>query len=90
MEIPYHLLFPAKLRVVHNNKIYFFETPTAAWMWVTEEVPLSPHWGGSLRNREVLPKDSRLQQRERTAQLTLPEHPAITCSGETGTEPRTG
>ncbi|KAJ1116764.1 hypothetical protein NDU88_004970 [Pleurodeles waltl] len=62
MDIQYHLLFPARLRVIYNNKTYFFEQPTVAWTWLTEETPLDMHRTGSRPPLKTTPAHPRGQQ----------------------------
>ncbi|KAJ1170380.1 hypothetical protein NDU88_002257 [Pleurodeles waltl] len=42
MEVPYHLLFLARLRVIYVDKTHFFYNPTVALTWLIEERPLAP------------------------------------------------
>ena len=38
LGLKYSLLFPARLRVVQNGKVHFFDAPADAWTWIEERV----------------------------------------------------
>ena len=42
MDIKYMLLYPAKLRVIHAGKSYFFKHPNEVWNWLdmADKIPL--------------------------------------------------
>ncbi|KAJ1210554.1 hypothetical protein NDU88_005917 [Pleurodeles waltl] len=41
MEIKYALLFPTKLRITHNQKTHFFDSPDLVSTWLDENFPYS-------------------------------------------------
>ncbi|KAJ1096972.1 hypothetical protein NDU88_002102 [Pleurodeles waltl] len=45
LSVQHSLLFPAKLKVMHNNHTYLFTGPTLAWDWIETqfEGTLRPH-----------------------------------------------
>ena len=49
LSMRYMLLYPAKLKVLHEGKSFFFTSPEEAWQWVTEQLVLRPNpvapWG---------------------------------------------
>ena len=45
MNIQYMLLFPARLKIIHQSKTFFFDSPNQAWEWATE-TPNLPKLGG--------------------------------------------
>ena len=66
MGLQYRLMFPAKLKVLHNGKSHFFSTPGAAWEWATETPTLvcndPPPWGTS-STKEIPDRKSVVRER---------------------------
>ena len=56
MGLQYMLMFPAKLKVIHEGKTHFFSTSREAWDWATESPHITcnavPEWGAGLGPRE--------------------------------------
>ncbi|KAJ1203015.1 hypothetical protein NDU88_006810 [Pleurodeles waltl] len=48
MQLTYMLLFPARLKVLMDERSFFFESPETAWGWLTEEGRVA--WKGPLRS----------------------------------------
>ena len=61
MCLKYMLMFPAKLKVLHDGRAHFFSTPQEAWDWATESPNIkcnpAPQWGSGAAPKERRPND---------------------------------
>ena len=69
LGLKYALLFPARLRVILDNKSYFFTEPSDVWNWLEQKVDgAGPPAGGENRWSVVPKKRKKHPQRgKRTA-----------------------
>ena len=75
MGLQYMLMFPAKLKVIHEGKTHFFSTSREAWDWATESPHIVcnavPGWGSGAvpkekRAKTDLSKDGSKAKRQRS------------------------
>ena len=64
-NVKYMLLYPAKLKIIHNGKTHFFETPEEVWDWMEirkpdRDPPPTQKRGWSRPRRRSRPGPSRL------------------------------
>ncbi|KAJ1104039.1 hypothetical protein NDU88_001454 [Pleurodeles waltl] len=73
MEIKYAILFPAKLRITHNQKMHFFDSPDLVSTWLDKNIPYSRaveqnngHHAGQLRQHRRDKRNKDQLSRKRT------------------------
>ena len=68
MGLKYMLLFPAKLKVLHEGRSHFFTTPQSAWDWATESPNIQcnkiPPWGNATDLERESSTENTLAQEE--------------------------
>ena len=99
MGLQYMLMFPAKLKVIHEGKTHFFSTSREAWDWATESPHIVcnavPEWGAGAVPKEKrvktdLPKNGSKAKRQRSrSRRSRPKltDPGGGTSSQEGTQP---